>query len=177
VFVSSPTGNKKFEYFSPIKTPSEKGDLKKSSEMVKLFGLSKTDEGGNKSSPVSTFMDNQVYFATCTPKKNRKIKNRHYNVSPDGVSSLDDEFTITYETNTQTCGRRYSGQMYFTVSDGNSNNSELSSEQPIITESLETSSLKTQSTNCSRTTGSPLPSSTSGLSLATTATCKKETKN
>lgn len=117
-------------------------------------------------------MDNQVYFATCSPRKIRGMKKRHYNVSPDGVSSLDEyTTTITYETNTPTGGGR-TRRMSITISDGNSSN-EMNNEPAVIAESLETSSLLTQSTNCSRTTGSPLPSPSSGLSLATTATCKK----
>lgn len=164
---------KKFEYSDP-KTPSEMGDPKitkkdLNSEMVELYGISKNDEGSSKPSQMSPFMENQVYFATCSPRKNRNMKKRNYNVSPDGVSSLDEyaTTTITYETNTPTGGRR----MSITISDGHSS-SEMSSEPVVIAESLETSSLKTQSTNCSRTTGSPLPSPSSGLSLATTATCK-----
>lgn len=138
-------------------------------EMVELYGISKNDEGHTKPSPMSPFMENQVYFATCSPRKSRNMKKRHYNVSPDGVSSLDEyaTTTITYETNTLSGGRR----MSITISDGNSS-SGMSSEPAVIAESLETSSLITQSTNCSRTTGSPLPSPSSGLSLATTATCK-----
>lgn len=106
----------------------------------------------------------QVHFAMCSPRKNRNMKKRHYNVSPDGVSSLD-EYTITYDTHTPSGGRR----MSITISDGNS--SEISSEPVLIAESLETSSLITHSTT-SRTTASPLPSPSSGLSLATTATCR-----
>lgn len=127
------------------------------SESVELYGINKSDEGNNKASAES-----KIFFATCTPKKNKIMKKRHYNVSPDGVSSLDEytnnTTTIMYETNTP--GRR----MSITISDGNS--SELSSEPIVITESLETSSLITQSTNCSL----PSPSS-SGRSLATTASC------
>lgn len=97
---------------------------------------------------------------------------RHYNVSPDGVSSLDDysmSTTLLYETNTP--GRRMSITLSGLMSDENS--SDISSEQIVITESLETSSLITQSTNYSHTTVSPLPSPTiSGLSMATTASCK-----
>lgn len=138
-------------------------------EMVELYGIHKNEETNNKPSPMAPFMENQVYFATCSPKRNRNMKKRHYNVSPDGVSSLDEyTTTITYETNTMSGGRR----MSITISDGNSS-SEMSSEPPVIAESLETSSLKTQSTNCSRTTVSPLNSPSSGLSLATTATCKQ----
>lgn len=138
------------------------------SELFELY--SRNDEGHDKPSPMSTFMENQVHFATCSPKKNRIMRKHHYNVSPDGVSSLDEYSTktITYETNTSSGGRR----MSITISDGNSN-SEMNSEPAVIAESLETSSRTTQSTNCSRTTGSPLPSPSSGLSLATTATCKE----
>lgn len=140
------------------------------SEMVELYGINKNDEANNKPPSISPFMENQVYFATCSPRKSRNMKKRHYNVSPDGVSSLDEyTTTITYETNTPSgAGRR----MSITISDGNSS-SEISSEPVMIPGSLETSSLITQSTNCSRTTGSPMPSPSSGLSLATTVTCKK----
>lgn len=136
--------------------------------MVELYGITKKDEGNNKPSSLSPFMENQVYFATCSPRKIRNMKKRHYNVSPDGVSSLDEyaTTTITYETNTMSGGRR----MSITISDGNSS-SGLSSEPVVIADSLE-SSVKTQSTNCSRTTGSPLTSPSSGHSLATTASCK-----
>lgn len=171
----SPAGVKKFEYFTPTKTPPEMEDPKMTNkdlnlEMVELFGINKNDEGsGNKPSP---FMD-PIHFATCSPRKNRNMKKRNYNVSPDGVSSLDESTsymttTITYDTHTPSGGRR----MSITISDGNS--SEIS-EPALIAESLETSSLITQSTN-SRTTASPLPSPSpsSGLSLASTATatCK-----
>lgn len=129
-------------------------------------------EASRKPASMSPFVDNQVYFATCSPRKARAMKKRHYNVSPDGVSSLDEyTTTITYETNTPTGGGR-TRRMSITISDGNSS-SEMSSEPAVIAESLETSSLATQSTNCSRTTASPLPSPSSGLSLATTASCKK----
>lgn len=142
--------------------------------MVELYGINKNDEGNSEASAMSPFTDNKVYFATCSPRKSKSMKKRHYNVSPDGVSSLDEytTTTITYETNTPSgsCHRR----MSITISDGNSS-CEMSSEPAVIVDSLETSSLITQSTNCSRTTGSPLPSPSSGLSLATTATCK--TKN
>ena len=140
--------------------------------MVELYGINKNDKRSNKASTMSTFIDDKVYFATCSPRKSKNMKKRHYNVSPDGVSSLDEytTTTITYETNTPSgsCHRR----MSITISDGNSS-CEISSEQAVIVGSLETSSL-TQSTNCSRTTGSPLPSPSSGLSLATTASCKKK---
>lgn len=167
IFSFNLAGVKKFEYFTPTKTPSEIEDPKEMNkdlnlEMVELF---RKDEGSsNKPSP---FMD-PVHFETCSPRKNRNIKKRHYNVSPDGVSSLDEyaTTTITYDTQTPSGrGRR----MSITISDGNS--SEISSEPILIAESLETSSMITQSTN-SRTTASPLPSPSSGLSLATTATCK-----
>jgi hypothetical protein len=136
--------------------------------MVELLGVKKNENSSNKPSTMSPFMD-QVHFATCSPRKNRNMKKRHYNVSPDGVSSLDEytTTTITYDTHTPSGGRR----MSITISDGNS--SEISSEPVLIAESHETSSLITQSTN-SRTTASPLPSPSSGLSLATTATCKIE---
>jgi hypothetical protein len=166
-----PAGTKKFEYFTPTKTPPESEDPKMTNkdlnlEMVELFN--KNDEGSNKPSSMSPFMD-QVHFATCSPRKNRNMKKRHYNVSPDGVSSLDEytmTTTITYDTHTPSAGGR---RMSITISDGNS--SEMSSEPVLIAESHETSSLITQSTN-SRTTASPLPSPSSGLSLATTASCK-----
>lgn len=130
-----------------------------------IYGINKNDESNKPS--VSPFGESKIYFATCSPRKNKIMKKRHYNVSPDGVSSLDEytnSTTITYETNTP--GRR----MSITISDGNS--SEMSTTEPIvINEYLETSSLITQSTNCSRTTESlPSPSS-SGLSMATTASC------
>jgi hypothetical protein len=125
----------------------------------------------NKKQPLlSPFPENEVYFATCNARKNKIMKKRHYNVSPDGVSSLDDytsNTTLVYETNIT--GRR----MSITISDGNS--SEISSEPIVITESLETSSLITQSTNCSNNTTSPLasPSSSSpGFSMVTTASCE-----
>jgi hypothetical protein len=134
-------------------------------EAMELYGLNKNEEG---SKPLmSPFAENKVYFATCSPRKNKIMKKRHYNVSPDGVSSLDEYTnmtTIMYETNTP--GRR----MSITISDGNS--SEISGEPIVMAESLETSSLMTQSTNCSRTTSSPLPSpSSSCRSMATTASC------
>jgi hypothetical protein len=132
-------------------------------EMVELFGRKKNDEGNNKPSSMSPFVD-QVHFAMCSPRKSRNMKKRHYNVSPDGVSSLD-EYTITYDTHTPSGGGR---RMSITISDGNS--SEISSEPVLIAESLETSSLITHST----TTASSLPSPSSGLSLATTATCRYE---
>lgn len=142
-------------------------------EMVELRGSHKNDDSPAKPSSVSPFLENQVYFATCSPKKTRnsiKMKKRHYNVSPDGVSSLDEyTTTITYDTHTPSGGRR----MSITISDGNSNHgSEMSEKVAIPESSLETSSLMTQSTNCSRTTSSPLPSPSSGLSLASTITCK-----
>lgn len=164
-----PAGTKKFEYFTPTEDPKMMNKAL-NAEMVELYGIhSKNDEANNKPTPMAAFVENQVYFATCSPRKNRNMKKRHYNVSPDGVSSLDEytTTTITYEANTLSGGRR----MSITISDGNSS-SEMSSEPPAMVESLETSSLITQSTNCSRTTGSPLPSPSSGLSLATTATCK-----
>lgn len=138
-------------------------------EMVELNSINKKDEGNVKTSSMSPFMENKVYFATCSPRKSRNIKKRHYNVSPDGVSSLDEyaTTTITYETNTPSGGRR----MSITISDGNSS-SDMGSEPAVIAGSHETSSFITQSTNCSRTTGSSLPSPSSGLSTATTATCK-----
>lgn len=143
-------------------------------ELVELYGINKTDEGISKVSSMSPFKEEKVHFATCSPRKSRNMKKRHYNVSPDGVSSLDEytSTTITYEANTLSGGRR----MSITISDGHSS-SEMSSEPAVIAESLETSSLITQSTNCSHTTGSPLPSPSSGLSLATTATCKKIVAN
>lgn len=174
----SPSGTKKFEYFVPTKTPLEIENpnitTKDSNlEMVELYGVNKTDEGNNKASK-SPFMDNKIYFATCSPRKSRNMKKRNYNVSPDGVSSLDEytTTTITYETNTPSgsCHRR----MSITISDGNSS-CEMSNEPVMMADSLETSSLITQSTNCSRTTGSPLPSP-SELSLAASATCKKKKK-
>lgn len=166
LFISS-AGTKKIEYFTSTKTPPEIEDPKMANkdldlEMVELYGKKKCDEGNSKLSSMSPFMD-PVHFAMCSPRKNRNMKKRHYNVSPDGVSSLD-EYTITYDTHTPSGGRR----MSITISDGNS--SEISSEPVLIAESLETSSLITHSTN-SRTTASPLPSPSSGLSLATTATC------
>lgn len=145
-------------------------------------GLNKTDEsGGNSKKPfLSPFMENELYFATCNPRKNKIMAKRHYNVSPDGVSSLDDysstNTTLLCETNLPGNGRR----MSITISDGNS--SEISSEPIVIAESLETSSLITQSTT---TTSSPLPSPSSSclpgssshglshLSMATTMSCKK----
>ncbi|KAG5682220.1 hypothetical protein PVAND_011586 [Polypedilum vanderplanki] len=166
----SSSGIKKFEYCLPLKTPEnekqETAMINKDlmTESAEIYNLNKNEEGNKP------FAENKIYFATCSPRKNKIMKKRHYNVSPDGVSSLDDytnsmSTTITYETNTP--GRR----MSITISDGNS--SELSSEPIVITESLETSSLITQSTNCSHTTSSPLPSpsSSSARSLATTASC------
>jgi hypothetical protein len=166
-------GIKKFEYCLPQKTPEHEKeesaminkDLR--SEAVELYGLNKSEDGNKPL--MSPFAESKVYFATCSPRKNKIMKKRHYNVSPDGVSSLDEYTnsmtTITYETNTP--GRR---RMSITISDGNS--SEVGSEPIVLGESLETSSLITQSTNCSRTTSSPLPSpSSSGRSMATTASC------
>lgn len=134
-------------------------------EAIELACINKNDEANMPTS--MSFIENKVFFATCSPRKNRAIKKRHYNVSPDGVSSLDEyTTTITYETNTP--GRR----MSITISDGNSvAASDNSSEPVMLTESIETSSLITQSTNCSRNMGSPL-SSPSSLSMATTASCK-----
>jgi hypothetical protein len=138
-------------------------------EMVELYGnADKTsDDDGSNESP--HFLDNnKIHFAKCSPRRNRSIKKskRHYNVSPDGVSSLD-EYTITYETNTLSGGRR----MSITISDMaavTDNCSELSSEPVVISESLETSSLATQSsTSRTTTTCSPLPSPTSTHSIAT----------
>lgn len=145
-------------------------------EMVELYGNNKNDDGKSKASTISPFMDDKIYFATCSPKKSKNMKKRHYNVSPDGVSSLDEytTTTITYETNTPSgsCQRRMSITI---ISDGNSS-CEISGDPAVITDSIETSSLITQSTNCSRTTGSPLPSPSSRLSQATTATCKQSKK-
>lgn len=151
-------------------TPTEDPKMTHNSmnaEMVELYSIHKNEELNNKPSTMAPFMENQVTFATCSPRKNRNMKKRHYNVSPDGVSSLDEytTTTITYGANTLSGGRR----MSITISDGNSS-SEMSSEPPVIAESLETSSMLTQSTTFSRTTASPLPSS--GLSQTTTATCK-----
>ena len=165
-----PTDTQKFEYFSTTKTSPDVEDLKMADtelnlEMVELLSIKRSDEGRNKPTSMSPFMD-KIQFAMCSPRKQRNMKKRHYNVSPDGVSSLD-EYTITYDTHTPSGGRR----MSITISDGNS--SEMSSEPAMIAESLETSSLITQSTN-SRTTASPLPSPSSGLSQATTVTCKYE---
>jgi hypothetical protein len=176
---TSPAGIKKFEYCVPTKTPTDdvedpnvtSKDL--NSEMVELRGFNKTED---KPSSMSPFMENKIFFATCSPRKNRNMKKRHYNVSPDGVSSLDEytTTTITYETNSPTGGGR-TRRMSITISDGNSS-SEMSSEPVVIAESShETSSLITQSTNCSRTTGSPLPSPSSGLSFATA--CKTLSHN
>lgn len=128
--------------------------------------------GNNSKKPttLTPFTENEIYFAKCNQRKN-KIMKRHYNVSPDGVSSLDDYSTSTllYETNTP--GRRMSITLSGLMSE---NSSDISSEPNVITESLETSSLKTQSTNFSHTTISPLPSPTISdcLSMATTASCK-----
>ncbi|XP_070498804.1 uncharacterized protein Rgk2 isoform X2 [Chironomus tepperi] len=146
------SGIKKFEYCLPLKT-QEIEDPKIINKDVttdesEVYGINKNDD--NDKPLMSPFADNTVFFATCSPRKSKIMKKRHYNVSPDGVSSLDEytnSTTILYETNTP--GRR----MSITISD-------------------ETSSLITQSTNCSRTTESPLPSpSSSGLSMATTASC------
>jgi len=162
-------GIKKFEYCLPLKS-LETEDPKiinkdVTTEEGEVYGINKSDD--NDKPLMSPFADNKVFFATCSPRKNKIMKKRHYNVSPDGVSSLDEytnSTTILYETNTP--GRR----MSITISDGNS--SKMRTEPIIITKSLETSSLITQSTNCSRTTESPLPSpSSSGLSMATTASC------
>jgi hypothetical protein len=171
VYISSFTGSKKFEYFTPSSSNDEKmRDL----EMVELFrNVDKTsdDDGSNKLPHFGIVENNKIHFAKCSPRRNRSIKKskRHYNVSPDGVSSLD-EYTITYETNTPSGGRR----MSITISDmavADTSCSEMSSE-PAAIESLETSSLATQSSmSRTTTTGSPLPSPTSTHSLATTATC------
>lgn len=143
--------------------------------MVELYSnVNKTtsdDDGSNMSSSISNFLEGNVVFAKCTPKKNRSFKKRHYNVSPDGVSSLDEyTTTITYETNTLSGGRR----MSITISDMAADTcSEISSEPVMITESLETSSFTTQSSSSRTTAGSPLPSPTSTThSLTSTATCK-----
>lgn len=168
-------GTAKFEYCLPLKTTT---DPKNSA--IDLYGKNKIEEsrGGNnnsnkqKLSTLTPFTDSEVYFATCSPRKNKTMK-RHYNVSPDGVSSLDDYSTSTTllcETNQP--GRR----MSITLSAGlmsDENSSDVSSELRVNTESLETSSQITQSTNFSHTNVSPLPSpTTSGLSMATTASCK-----
>lgn len=164
-------GIKKFEYCLPLKTleMEDPNIINKdvTSEESEVYGVSNKKNDDNDKPLMSPFADNKVFFATCSPRKNKIMKKRHYNVSPDGVSSLDEytnSTTILYETNTP--GRR----MSITISDGNS--SKMRTEPIIITKSLETSSLITQSTNCSRTTESPLPSpSSSGLSMATTASC------
>lgn len=140
-----------------------------------LYSVNKTDEAGgiasNSKKPLlSPFLENELCFATCNPRKNKIMTKRHYNVSPDGVSSMDDYSTTTLLYETNMTGRR----MSITISDGNS--SEISSD-PLASvrdhdhESLETSSLITQSTNFSNTTNSS-PSPSPGLSMATTASCK-----
>lgn len=117
---------------------------------------------------LSPFMENEVYFATCNPRKNKIMTKRHYNVSPDGVSSLDDYSTTTLLYETTIPGRR----MSITISDGG-NSSEISSEPLLIAhESMETSSLITQSTNFSNTTTTNSSPTSPGLSMATTASCK-----
>lgn len=81
-------------------------------ESSDIYGTSKSDESNKTTSMLG---ENKVFFATCSPRKNKILKKRHYNVSPDGVSSLDEytnSTTITYETNTP--GRR----MSITISDG-----------------------------------------------------------
>lgn len=142
-------------------------------DRIELFDMKQSDRGNRFLQiygiykynglplPVSPYLD-EVVFATCSPKKNRIVKKRNvYNVSPDGVSSLDEYVTtINYETNSTSGGRR----MSITISDSHSN-SEISSEPALISESHETSSLVTQSTNCS-----PLASSMSLPSTKTT--CK-----
>lgn len=140
-----------------------------------LYSVNKTDEAGGSASNskkplLSPFLENELCFATCNPRKNKIMTKRHYNVSPDGVSSMDDYSTTTLLYETNMTGRR----MSITISDGNS--SEISSD-PLASvrdhdhESLETSSLITQSTNFSNTTNSS-PSPSPGLSMATTASCK-----
>lgn len=149
----------KFDYCLPLKTSTDP----KSSVNLYGCGINKTEENRigklTKLTPFTPTNESEVYFATCSPRKNKTIK-RHYNVSPDGVVSLDDYSTSTtllYEMNTP--GRR----MSITLSGENS--SDISSV--LNTESLETSSLITQSTNFSHTTVSPLPSP-----MATPASCK-----
>lgn len=161
-------GIKKFECDSKTSDADLSGNL---------YSINKTDEaeGGasasNSKAPLlSPFMENELYFATCNPRKNKIMTKRHYNVSPDGVSSMDDYSTTTLLYETNMTGRR----MSITISDGNS--SEISSE-PLASvqdhESLETSSLTTQSTNFSNTTSNSSPSPSPGLSMATTASCKQ----
>lgn len=129
-----------------------------------IYATNKKEEPIRK----SLMLDDQIFFATCSPKRiNKSVKKRAYNKSPDGVYSLDEyTTTITYETNTP------SRRMSITISDGHS--SSLSNEPVNQGDQTETTSLITPSTNCSRTTGSPLPSpsTSSGLSMATTASCK-----
>jgi hypothetical protein len=166
--ISTFTGIKKFEYFTPSSSNDEKMRDLEMVELYKNVDKASDDDGSNKFG----IENNKIHFAKCSPRRNRSIKKskRHYNVSPDGVSSLD-EYTITYETNTPTGGRR----MSITISDmavADTSCSEISSE-PAANESHETSSIATQSSiSRTTTTGSPLPSPTSTHSLATTATCE-----
>ena len=166
----SPSSSKKFDYCSPLQTLElEEQDSfgstnHKMDQFSDIYGINKKEEPIKKSS----LLDNEIFFATCSPKKiNKNIKKRAYNKSPDGVYSLDEyTTTITYETNTP------SRRMSITISDGHS--SSLSNEPVNQGDQIETTSLITPSTNCSRTTCSPLPSpsTSSGLSMATTASCK-----
>lgn len=176
--IDSPSSSNKFDYCSPLPSLElEDQDSFDSTTKInnlstnhnmdqfsEIYGTNKNEEPIRKSS----LLDNQIFFATCSPKKiNKNIKKRAYNKSPDGVFSLDEyTTTITYETNTP------SRRMSITISDGHS--SSLSNEPVNQCDQMETTSLITPSTNCSRTTGSPLPSpsTSSGLSTATTASCK-----
>lgn len=176
--IDSPSSSKKIDYCLPLQTleleDQDSFDSTNNTNSLStnhtinqfsdIYGKNKKEEPIRKSS----LLDNQILFATCSPKKiNKDIKKRAYNKSPDGVYSLDEyTTTITYETNTP------SRRMSITISDGHS--SSLSNEPLNQSDQMETTSLITPSTNCSRTTGSPLPSpsTSSGLSMATTASCK-----
>jgi hypothetical protein len=160
-------GIKKFDYCLPQpKTPSTSTTA--ALDEHKKLNKKDFDKSCHDDKPLIS----PVYFATCSPRKNKNLnKKRHYNVSPDGVSSLDEYTTmITYDA---PCGN--ARRMSITISDGNSS-SEISTE-PIMMESIETSSLITQSTRTTNT--SPLPSpSSSGISMMTSATLEsKQSQN
>lgn len=173
--IDSPSSSKKFDYCSPLQTLEleDQDCFDSTTNIDNLSTKHSLDQfsdiyGTKKKEETNKLLDNQIFFATCSPKKiNKNIKKRAYNKSPDGVFSLDEyTTTITYETNTP------SRRMSITISDGHS--SSLSNEPVNQCDQMETTSLITPSTKCSRTTGSPLPSpsTSSGLSMATTVSCK-----
>lgn len=109
---------------------------------------------------------------TCHRNNSAKFKKkRAFNVSPEGVCSLDEYTrTITYDTTNSVNTKR---RLSITISDGDRIMNETS---VFIGDNMDATSLLAHSnstTNCSVTTVSPSPSSSTGLSNATTATCSK----